>query len=95
MLFRKLVTGVRAKYNPVSLKEFVGKMYKFPNMDFDVEKDFIGFFEQYIQEKVPRDFNELRSIHPDLLDWRKWLEQTGWKGESTTVQTSPGYIEKK
>ena len=70
-------------------------MPKFQNIDFDQEKDFVGFFEQYLQEKVRRDFDALRAIHPGLLNWRKWLEKTGWKGESTTVQTSPGYIEKK
>jgi len=90
-----LVTGIRAKYNAVSLEEYIEKVPKFENVDFDVKKDFIGFFQQYLQEKVHRDFNALKSIHPDLLDWRKWLEKTDWKGESGIVQTSKGFIEKK
>ena len=89
------MTGIRAKYNAIPLKEFTKKMPPFQNLDFDVEQDFIGFYEQFLQGKVHRDFDALKAIHPGLLNWRKWLEKTGWKGEKATVQTSPGYMDKK
>jgi hypothetical protein len=89
------VTGIRAKYNAVPLEEFSDKTPKFENVDFDVKEDFIGFFQQYLQGKVHRDLDALKAIHPGLLNWRTWLEKTGWKGERATVQTSKGYIEKK
>ena len=89
------MTGVRAKYKAVPLEEYVEAMPKFQNIDFNVKEDFIGFYQQYLQEKVHRDFDSLKTIHPGLLNWRKWLEKTGWKGEKATVQTSKGYVENK
>ena len=49
-------------------------------MDFDQRDDFRGFFQQFLQEKIKRDFKALKAIHPGLLNWQQWLKKTGWKG---------------
>jgi hypothetical protein len=69
-------------------------MPKFENIDFDQKEDFIGFYQRFLQEKVKRDFNAVKAIHPGLLNWRKWLEKTGWKGEQVFIQTSNTYYKK-
>jgi hypothetical protein len=89
-----LVTGIKAKYNAVPLDQNLAAMPKFADVDFDIKDNFTGFFQQYLQEKVPRDLNPLKKIHPGLLDWRQWLLTTGWKGESGLVPTSKYYYEK-
>ena len=89
------VTGVPAKYRAAPLEQYIEAMPKFKNIDFDQKEDFIGFFQQFLQEKVKRDFAQLKTIHPKLLSWRKWLEKSGWKGESVTVQSSNSYYKEK
>ena len=85
------VTGIPAKYNPIRLEQYVDHVPKFDNVDFDVKEDFTGFYQQFLQEVVKRDFNAIKTIHPGLLTWRKWLEKSGWKGEQVTVQSSKAY----
>ncbi|CAF1016611.1 unnamed protein product [Rotaria sordida] len=82
------ITGIRAKYDDMPLEKYVETMREKKHIDFDRKENFIGFFQQFLQEKVNRNFNALKTIHPDLLNWRQWLVKTGWKGERGTINTS-------
>ena len=73
------------------LEEYLDHLPKFENVDIDVREDFTGFYQQYLQEVVKRDFKAIKGIHPNLLSWKSWLEKSGWKGEKVTVQTTKAY----
>jgi hypothetical protein len=89
------VTGIKATYNAVPLEKYLEAMPNFTKVDFDIKGNFTGFFQQYLQEKVPRDLAALKKIHPGLVDWRRWLLKIGWKGEPGLVQTTEYYYEKR
>ena len=84
-----LVTGIKAKYNAVPLDKYLEAMPKFTTVDFDIKENFTGFFQQYLQEKVPRDlaalkknsswFDRLASMATEnRLERRAWPRTNDW-----------------
>lgn len=69
-----VVTSVPAKYNAAPLEEFVNGIPQFSNVDFDLKEDFTGFYQQFLQGRVKQDFDQLKSIHPQLL-----TRKNGWR----------------
>ena len=74
------VTGIPAAYDPMSEAEFLNSGLPHahdPLNNMLIYRD--GHFE-------PRDFDELRRMHPDLCDFRTWLKSTGWRGEPRAMR---------
>ncbi|MEM7624166.1 MAG: NmrA/HSCARG family protein [Planctomycetota bacterium] len=77
------VTGIPAEYRPPTLEEFAAS--GIPNAH-DVVNNFRLYREGYA---APRDYQELRRLHPGLRTWKDWLRETGWRGETRLVQKDP------
>lgn len=76
------VTGVPAEYRPMSLEEYA-------NQGIVNVHDVINMLKFFIEYGLPRDYEVLRKIHPNLMTFEKWLLKTGWQGESGEVQKDP------
>lgn len=35
---------------------------------------------------IDRDYEFIKSMNPEVMDFEKWLQHTGWKGEPVGVQ---------
>ncbi|PZD73228.1 NAD(P)H azoreductase [Acaryochloris thomasi RCC1774] len=77
------VTGIPAVYQPMTEQEFLNS--GLPNAHDPLNNMLIyrdGFFEQ-------RNFEALRKLHPGLKSFRKWLHETGWRGEARSMRKTP------
>ena len=73
------VTGIPAEYRPMTIDEFAA--LDMPNIHDQV--NVVRFFTEY---RLPRDYDTLRKIHPDLMTFEQWVRKTGWRGEPGEVQ---------
>lgn len=87
------VTGLPARYNPITLEVFGsfipksgGPLTAATGEGFDPVADMVNFLRALRDGLVNRDLDHLRSIHPQLLTFEQWLRKTQWKGEPVLVQ---------
>ncbi|GAA6623517.1 hypothetical protein [Scytonema sp. NUACC26] len=73
------VTGVGAEYSPMTLEEYAA-------LDIPNVHDQVNMLQFFIEYGLPRDYESLLKIHPDLMSFEKWLRKTGWRGEPSEVQ---------
>lgn len=73
------VMSIPAEYQPMSDEEFLA--LDMPNVH-DPFNQFV-FHREYSSD---RDYEALRRIHPDLMNFETWLQHTNWQGESREVQ---------
>ena len=88
------VSGVQARYEPVSFDEWAGTI---PFRDLPVAKmdpEGITFAQNFrmwwsgFQDNVlleTRDLEELKRIHPKLQSLEDWMNETGWDGTAKQV----------
>ncbi len=73
------VTGIPAEHQPMTLEEF--QALGIPN-SHDVANQF-----RFHREYGPyRDYEALRKIHSNLMNFERWLRHSGWRGEAREVQ---------
>jgi len=82
------VTGIKAVYEPMSLKEFREKSRATVNdIPDSPDGEFVGNMFEFIRDYgIDRDYEFIKSINPEVMDFEKWLRHTGWKGEAVGVQ---------
>ena len=73
------VTRVPAEYRPMTLEEYAA-------LDIPNVHDVVNLLQFFIEYGLPRDYEALRNIHPDLMTFETWIEKSGWRGESGEVQ---------
>ena len=73
------VTGIPAEYQPMSDEEFLA--LGIPNAH-----DPLNQFRFHREYGPYRDHEALRKIHPNLMNFKTWLQYTKWQGESREVQ---------
>ncbi len=73
------VTGVPAEHRPMTLEAYAA--LGFPNIH-----DVVNMLQFFIDYGLPRDYELLRKLHPDLMTFEQWLTKTGWQGEPGEVQ---------
>lgn len=73
------VTGIPADVYVPSDDEFLA-------LGFEGADDLLNMFRFVREVGIERDIDQLRTIHPGLLDFRAWLRMTGWRGEPRQVQ---------
>jgi nucleoside-diphosphate-sugar epimerase len=73
------VTGIPAEHQPMTLEEF--QSLGIPN-SHDVANQF-----RFHREYGPyRDYDALRKINSNLMNFETWLRHSGWRGEEREVQ---------
>ena len=82
------VTGLRAVYEPMTLKEF-RETHKGTVNDIQDSPDgeFVGNMFEFIRVYgINRDYDFIKSINPKVMNFEAWLRHTKWKGEPVAVQ---------
>lgn len=82
------VTGLSALYEPLTLEEFrdshrgtVNDIVESP------DGEFVGNMFEFIRDYgIKRDYQWIKQINPDVMDFEKWMLHTGWQGEAVEVQ---------
>jgi uncharacterized protein YbjT (DUF2867 family) len=73
------VTGIPAEYCPISDETFLG--FGLPN-----GHDILSQFRYHREYGPYRDREALLAVHPKLMTFETWLQQSGWRGELRQVQ---------
>lgn len=82
------VTGVPAEYRPMTLEEYAA-------LDIPNIHDQVNTLRFFIEYRLPRDYEALRKIHPNLMTFEQWVRKSGWRGEPGEVQKDAMTGEKK
>lgn len=77
-IFEK-VTRIPAEYQPMSDEDFLA-------LDMPNVHDPLNQFRFHRQYGPYRNHEELKKIHPKLMNFEAWLRHSGWKGEKREVQ---------
>lgn len=72
------VTGIKARYQPIDDEVFLSAG--------GFAHDALNHFVFHREIGMPRQYDELRAIHPGLRTFSYWLKETGWLGETRLVQ---------
>lgn len=82
------VTGLKAVYEPMSLKEFRDTHRGTVNDIQDSEDgEFVGNMFEFIHDYgIVRDYEFIKSINPKVMKFEDWLRNTQWRGEPVAVQ---------
>lgn len=67
------LTGIPAVYEPMTTDQF-------RSLGYPGATDVGNMFEFIQTYGCDRDFDAIRSIHPNLTSFEDWLRRTGWKG---------------
>lgn len=70
------VTQIPAEYQPIDLETFRQETNQLAANKYQFNQEY-GF---------PRDYAELRRIHPNLMTFEDWLKKSGWRGEKRELQ---------
>jgi hypothetical protein len=73
------VTGIPAEYCPISDETFLD--FGLPN-----GHDILSQFRYHREYGPYRNREALLAIHPKLMTFATWLQQSGWRGEPRQVQ---------
>lgn len=73
------MTGQHAIPHDISLEDYIKKV--------GVDGNDLAQFFTFLQEVgIERNYEQIRSVHPEMLSFKKWLARTGWHGESREIQ---------
>ncbi|KAM0255380.1 hypothetical protein ACHAQJ_005822 [Trichoderma viride] len=90
------VAGVKARYEPITVKEWVDTLpyantpvsSMYPD-GITVGQNFSmwwpGFQESILMNKTPRDLKEMRRINPNLQSLEDWIRDTKWDGTAQPI----------
>ncbi len=65
---------------------WTGALEAYAALGFPNIHDVVNMLQFFIDYGLPRDYELLRKLHPDLMTFEQWLTKTGWQGEPGEVQ---------
>ncbi|KAF8340698.1 uncharacterized protein EI90DRAFT_2906225 [Cantharellus anzutake] len=87
--FRR-VTGLPAEYKPVTMEEYfalwdgadqpVANELQYGATSF--QENFSAWFAQWRDNKIKRDMEWVRSVHPETMSVEQWMREENYRGES-------------
>ena len=82
------VTGIKAVYEPRTLEEFREKSRETVNdIPDSPDGEFVGNMFEFIRDYgIDRDYEFIKSINQQVMNFEDWLRHTHWKGEPVGVQ---------